>query len=142
MTASRSHRNSRPRNGGGSLSPATHVSFTVTQLIMLIVGLFTLAGGYWWLQSNVVSATAKVGEFSAKLDGAIKTNSDQFATQDHKREQLGKDFIASQQQVVAKVSELNTAVQLQQHDTKQIADSLAKISDQLSTVAISPAKGK
>jgi len=139
---SRSHTRSRPRNGGGSLSPATHVSFTVTQLIMLVVGLFTVAGGYWWLQNNVITASAKVGEFSSKLDSAIKSNNDQFTTQDNKREQLGKDFLASQQQVVAKVSELNTAVQLQQHDTSAIAASLAKISDQLSTVAISPAKGK
>jgi hypothetical protein len=109
---------------------------------MLVVGLFTVAGGYWWLQNNVITASAKVGEFSSKLDSAIKSNNDQFTTQDNKREQLGKDFLASQQQVVAKVSELNTAVQLQQHDTSAIAASLAKISDQLSTVAISPAKGK
>ena len=55
---------------------------------------------------------------------------------------MGKDFLASQAQIVAKVSDLNAAVTVQQHDTKTIADTLAKISDQLSTVAISPSVGK
>jgi uncharacterized protein HemX len=135
---------SRPRhktNGrGGSLSPGTHVSLTITQLILILGAAITLAGGYYWLQSNVVSTTSKVDTFAVKLDKAVQTNADQFKDQDNKRDQLGKDFLASQQQIVAKVSELNTAVTVQQHDTKTIAETLAKISDQLSTVAISPAK--
>jgi predicted ATP-dependent Lon-type protease len=126
------------RNGGGSLSPGTHVSLTLTQFILIMGAVVTVAGGYYWMQSNVVSTVAKVDTFSAKLDQAVKTSADQFKDQDNKRDQLGKDFLASQAQIVAKVSDLNAAVTVQQHDTKTIADTLAKISDQLNTVAIVP----
>jgi uncharacterized protein HemX len=137
----RTYRNGRSR--GGLLSPGTHVSLTITQFILILGAVVTVAGGYYWMQSNVVATVAKVDTFSTKLDTAIKTNADQFLTQDNKREQLGKDFLAKQDQLNAKVSDLNTSVALQQHDTKTIADTLAKISDQLSSVTIAPSpKGK
>jgi hypothetical protein len=128
-----------PRNGRGALTPATQISLTVVQFIAVLAIVSLAVGGYWWLESNVTTAAAKVDTFSAKLDQAVKANTDQFKDQDNKREQLGKDFLASQQQIVAKVSELNTAVTVQQHDTKTIADTLSKISDQLSAVSVSPA---
>lgn len=128
------------RNGRAALSPATQISLTLVQFVA-VVGIVALAvGGYWWLETNVTTAASKVDTFSTKLDQAVKANNDQFKDQDNKREQLGKDFLASQQQIVAKVSELNTAVTVQQHDTKTIADTLAKISDQLSTAAQMPGK--
>jgi hypothetical protein len=147
MTASRSHRNSRPRNGGGSLSPGTHVSLTLSQFAVIFGLSFTIIGGAiaGWsvLKSSVTTANDKVDTFSAKLDQAVTANNNQFKDQDNKREQLGKDFLASQAQIVAKVSDLNAAVTVQQHDTKTIADTLSKISDQLSTVTIAPSnKGK
>jgi hypothetical protein len=137
---SRPHTRSRSRNGGGSsLTSGTHISLTIQQFLVVVCVVSVAVGGYWWLESNVTTASAKVESFSAKLDQAVKTNNDQFKDQDNKREQLGKDFLASQQQIVAKVGELNTAVTVQQHDTKTIADTLAKISDQLSTISIVPA---
>ena len=140
--ASRSHKRSSFRNGGGSLTPGTHISLTIMQFIAMIAGIATLAGGYWWLETNVTSANAKVDYIGTKVDAAIKTNLDGIKDQDNKREQLGKDFLASQQLIASKVSDLNAAVTVQQHDTKTIADTLSKISDQLSAVAIVPAKGK
>jgi oligoendopeptidase F len=147
MTASRSHRRSRPRNGNGSLSPGTHVSLTLSQFAVIFGLSFTVVGGAiaGWsvLKSSVTTANEKVDTFSAKLDQAVTANNNQFKDQDNKREQLGKDFLASQAQIVAKVSDLNAAVTVQQHDTKTIADTLSKISDQLSTVTIAPSnKGK
>jgi hypothetical protein len=140
--ASRSHRRSRPRNGNGSLSPGTHVSLTLSQFAIIFGLSFTVVGGAiaGWsvLKSSVTSASDKVDTFATKLDAAVKTNNDQFKDQDNKREQLGKDFLASQAQIVAKVSDLNAAVTVQQHDTKTIADTLSKISDQLATVQIGP----
>jgi len=134
------------RNGSGALSPGTHVSLTISQFVIIFFAAFTFIGGaiVGWtvLKSSVTTASEKVDTFSTKLDQAVKANTDQFKDQDNKREQLGKDFLASQAQIVAKVSDLNAAVTVQQHDTKTIADTLAKISDQLSTVAISPSVGK
>ena len=140
--ASRSHKRSSFRNGGGSLTPGTHISLTIMQFIAMIAGIATLAGGYWWLETNVTSANTKVDYIGTKVDAAIKTNLDGIKDQDNKREQLGKDFLASQELIASKVSDLNAAVTVQQHDTKTIADTLSKISDQLSAVAIVPAKGK
>jgi hypothetical protein len=138
----------RPRHRQQALTPDTHVSLTIIQLIALVLGLLAVAGGYVWLKVDASSAkttaeltSTKVDTLGTKVEAAIQSNANQFKDQDNKREQLGKDFIASQQQIVAKVSELNTAVLLQQHDTKTIAETLAKISDQLNTVAIAP-KGK
>lgn len=135
--ASRPRRNGR--NGrGGSITPDTHISLTVVQFFM-VLGIAAVAiGGYWWLETNVSNASTKVDSFAAKLDTAIKTNNDGFTTQDNKRDQLAKDFLASQAQIVAKVSDLNTAVTVQQHDTKTIADTLSKISDQLKEVTVVP----
>ncbi len=125
---------------GTYLTPGTKVSLTIVQFTAVMVIVALAVGGYWWLESGVATAATKVDSFSTKLEAAVKTNIDQFKDQDNKRDQLGKDFIASQQQIVAKVSELNTAVTVQQHDTKIIADTLSKISDQLSAVTIAPAR--
>jgi hypothetical protein len=130
---------SAQRSGRSQLTSSTQISLTVVQFAV-VIGIVSLAvGGYWWLESSVSTAAIKVDTFSSKLDQAIRTNSDQFKDQDNKREQLGKDFIASNDRIAAKVQELNTAVTVQQHDTKTIADTLAKISEQLNTVQIAPA---
>jgi hypothetical protein len=134
--ATRSTHRSRQRNG--SLSPSTHISLTVVQFLAVVFGVVTIAGGYWWLEANVTAANMKVDTITSKVDTAIKSNNDGLKDQDNKREQLTKDFLASQAQIVAKVSDLNTSVQVQQHDTKTIADTLAKISEQLQTVVIAP----
>ena len=130
------------RNGRGTISPATQISLTLVQFVAVVAIVALAVGGYWWLESSVSTAAAKVDTFSAKLDAAVKTNADQFKDQDNKREQLGKDFLASQAQIVAKVSDLNTAVALTQQQAKLQTDTLNKISDQLSAVTIAPAKGK
>lgn len=130
------------RNGRGAISPSTQISLTLVQFVAVVAIVALAVGGYWWLESSVSTAATKVDTFSAKLDAAVKTNADQFKDQDNKREQLGKDFLASQAQIVAKVSDLNTAVALTQQQAKLQTDTLNKISDQLSAVTIAPAKGK
>ena len=136
-------------NGNGDLTPGTHISLTLAQAIIAVVGLSTIIGGYIWLKVDASTARAtsettsvKVDTLATKVEAATKINADALHDQDVKREDLGKSFLAKQDQLNAKVTDLNTSVQLQQHDTQTIAATLAKISDQLSTVSIGPAKGK
>ena len=132
----RRRQKSQTGNGHGYLTPGTHISLTIVQFMSVLVLVSVAVGGYWWLESNVSTAASKVDTFSVKLDSAVKSNNDALHDQDNKREQLAKDFLASQDKIVAKVSELNTAVTVQQHDTKTIADTLGQIRDQLAASAI------
>jgi len=144
----RRRQKSHTGNGHGYLTPGTHISLTLTQAIIAVLGLSTVIGGYIWLKVDASSAKTTAAETSTKVDvlatkveAAAKTNNDALKDQDAKREELGKDFLAKQDQLNAKVTELTTSITVQQHDTATIASTLAKISDQLSTAVIAP-KGK
>jgi uncharacterized coiled-coil protein SlyX len=108
---------------------------SLTQVI-LVIGFVAAAALAWgivvWTQHTQSSDIAE-----------IKTTvSSQNADQDKKRDQLGKDFLASQDKIVDKVSTLHDALVEQQATTKQMSDTLTTISNELREVPLKPAATK
>ena len=98
---------------------------------MVVCAIAVTAGGYWFLVDNQNAQGKDIAEIKTTVTNATKD-------QDNKREQLGKDFLASNQKIADKVGDLNAAVLVQQATAKTMADTLAHISDQLSTAIVTP----
>ena len=122
---------SRRRSNGHALTPDSQVSMSVTQVLIVIafVASCALAWGIvvWGqhTQGDDIAETKTAITAIKNTVGAVTTD------QDQKREQLGKEFLASQEKIVEKVSELNTALAVQQTTSKQMNDTLVTISNEL-----------
>lgn len=132
-------RTNRRRNGyhRASLSPESQISLTIKQVIITVAAIVVGATGYAYLVYNETSQGADIATIKTTINTTTKD-------QDQKRDQLGKDFLTKQDELNTRVSQLNTSVQLLQHDTAATAETLKTISNQLGnlTVRTMPVEGK
>ena len=77
-----------------------------------------------------------VAELKSGVAIAVNKTAEVSTDQDKKREDMGKAFLASQEQIVAKVSELTTQQAVSQVTTKQMADTLTTISNKIGDLSL------
>lgn len=118
------------------LTPETHISMSVTQIGLLAAILFAFGGGWLALQLGQGSLRADVTDIKTTVSTVSNTAQAAAREQDVKREQLGKDFLASNQKIADRVNDLNTQLQVQQQSVKITNETLSKISDQLGHISI------
>ena len=115
----------------------------MTQLIALIVGVVTLAGGYWYLISTQAKQTSDIARVQTTIEAVTHDTTAQVKDQNDKRETLAKDFLASNQKIADRVSDLNTQMVLTQQAAKVTNDTLSQIRDQLAASPwVSTGRGK
>lgn len=129
----------RRRRGhySASISPESHITMSLKQVVITVGAIAVGAVGYAYLVYTESTQGTDIATIKTTLSATTKD-------QDQKRDQMGKDFLTSQNVLVAKVNDLNTTVQLQQHDTQAMAETLKTISAQLGnlTVRTVPSEGK
>lgn len=126
-----------------ALTPDSHITINVTQLIALIVGVVTLAGGYWYLISTQAKQTSDIARVQTTIEAVTHDTTAQVKDQNDKRETLAKDFLASNQKIADRVSDLNTQMVLTQQAAKVTNDTLSQIRDQLAASPwVSTGRGK
>jgi hypothetical protein len=125
-------RRSRRRRGNGhALTPESQISMSVTQIIIVIGFVATCAVAWGVVVWGQHSQGDDIAETKTAITAIKNTVGAVTTDQDQKREQLGKEFLASQEKIVEKVSELNTALAVQQTTSKQMNDTLVTISNEL-----------
>jgi galactitol-specific phosphotransferase system IIB component len=128
---------SRQRRYPSALSPESAITMSVKQVLITVGIIAASVSGYAYLVYTESTQGADIVVIKTTLSTTTKE-------QDAKRDQMGKDFLDSQTKLNAKVSELTTAVQVQQHDTQTMSETLKTISNQLGnlTVRTVPSEGK
>lgn len=124
----------RPPTRNEELSPESHITMSIQQIVMVAFILLTAGSGYAYLVWNQSAATSSIAAINTKIDTVATATTAVSKDQDAKREQMGKDFLASTEKIADKVSDLNTALAVQQSTTKTMADTLTTISNQLGEV--------
>jgi hypothetical protein len=126
----RKSRNSR------ELTADSHISLTIKQALVALGLIATIAGGYYYLVNTQSSQGHDIAEIKATVGNVTQTTEATARDQDAKREQMGKEFLASTEKIAEKVSELNTAMAVQQTTNKQMSDTLTTISNQLGELSL------
>lgn len=116
------------------ISPESHITMSLQQILMIAVILLTAGSGYAYLVWGQSAANTAITEINSKITTVSSTDAKSIADQDAKREKMGQDFLASTEKIADKVSELNTALAVQQTTSKQMSDTLVTISNQLGAV--------
>lgn len=123
-----------------SLSPDSGVTLTIRQVLIGIAVVFAGGGAYAYLawnqsaQGNDIAAIKKSVELSTAATTTVVKD------QDDKRSQLGRDFLASNEKIAAKVGDLATAIAVQQSQITATVDALGKISTQLGVISAASQK--
>ena len=122
-------RTSRASSKG--ITPDSHITMSIKQVLVVLGCVIVGAGGYFYLVWNQSASQRDIAEIKSTV--ASVTNSTQTASkeQDVKREQLGKDFLASTNKIADEVSALNSAMIHQQDQTTTMNNTLVTISNQL-----------
>ena len=120
-----------PRVGSRGITPDSHITMSIKQVLVVLGCVIVGAGGYFYLVWNQSASQRDIAEIKSTV--ASVTNSTQTASkeQDVKREQLGKDFLASTNKIADEVSALNSAMIHQQDQTTTMNNTLVTISNQL-----------
>ena len=120
-----------PRAGSRGITPDSHITMSIKQVLVVLGCVIVGAGGYFYLVWNQSASQRDIAEIKSTV--ASVTNSTQTASkeQDVKREQLGKDFLASTNKIADEVSALNSAMIHQQDQTTTMNNTLVTISNQL-----------
>ena len=120
-----------PRVSSRGITPDSHITMSIKQVLVVLGCVIVGAGGYFYLVWNQSASQRDIAEIKSTV--ASVTNSTQTASkeQDVKREQLGKDFLASTNKIADEVSALNSAMIHQQDQTTTMNNTLVTISNQL-----------
>lgn len=132
-------RNTR-RNGSGSITADSHVTLSIKQIIFAFVAIAGLGSGYAYLVWGQTSVAKDVAELKSSVSTVTVKTDDASKDQDKKREQMGKDFLASQQKIVDRVSDLHDALVKQQATTDTMASTLTTIANELHQAFTPPVK--
>lgn len=114
-----------------TITPETGFKVSLTQFVMVVGVVFTVAIGYAYL----VWGVADIKETQTKT--VIKT-SDAIKEQDEKRTALGKQFIESNEKIATAVGTLATQMAVQQERQKSTDEKLEKVLTQISTTLAPP----
>jgi uncharacterized membrane-anchored protein YjiN (DUF445 family) len=125
----------RKSTRAGDINPDSHVTMSLQQVLVVASILLACGSGYAYLVWNQSDAKTAIADVNTKLSTVTVNNGKALADEDSKREQMGKDFLASTEKIADKVSDLNTALAVQQTTSKQMADTLQTISNQLGELA-------
>ena len=120
-----------PRASSRGITPDSHITMSIKQVLVVLGCVIVGAGGYFYLVWTHSASQRDIAEIKSTV--ASVTNSTQTASkeQDVKREQLGKDFLASTNKIADEVSALNSAMIHQQDQTTTMNNTLVTISNQL-----------
>lgn len=103
-----------------TITPETGFKVSLTQLLMIIGGVFVVAVGYAYLVWGV-------SEIKTAQEKAVSTTALVINDQNQKREALGKQFIDSNEKIAASISQLTTLTAVQQERQKSTDEKLEKV---------------
>lgn len=118
----------------GSISPESSFAITLKQAV-IVVGVFLAAGsGYAYLVYNQSSQGKDIAEIKSTQTLNTMAVVSTSKEQEDKRAALGREFLATNQAIVAKLGDLTTLVAVQQERQKITDDKLGRVLDQIGTV--------
>jgi hypothetical protein len=113
------------------ITPDSRVTMSLTQVLFVVGGVFIAALGWGVVVWGQHSQASDIATIQTKLDTVTTATQKVSQDQDTKREQMGKDFLSSQDKIVEQINKLNTAVAVEQTTQKTMADTLTTISNQI-----------
>lgn len=123
-----------------SITPDSHITMSIKQILFVLGCVIVGAGGYFYLVWNQTAAQHDIAEIKTTVASVTQTTATSSKDQDQKREQMGKDFLASTNKIADEVNTLNAAMIHQQDQTTTINNTLVTISNQLGEVLRPPNK--
>lgn len=120
-----------PRQRPSAITPDSHVTLSIKQILVALGGVVVGASGYFYLVSNQTAAQRDIAEIKTNVAAVTSNTQSASKDQDAKREQLGKDFLASTNKIADEVNMLNAAMIHQQDQTATMNNTLVTISNQL-----------
>ena len=126
----------------GAITPESRVSLNITQLIMMAGAIASIMIGLGTILINQSTFKDDVTAMKVDVKTVAEAATNVSKEQDTKREQMGKDFLASNKEISARVADLHDAQVVQQMTTKQMADTLTTISNQLGSLSLASGHGK
>ena len=119
-----------------SITPDSSVTLSIKQILVVFAAVVAIASGYFYMVWNQAAANKDIQDIKASVSTVTQSAAVTTKEQDEKREQLGKDFIASTDKIASKVNDLSTQMALTQQETKVQTDTLTKISNQLGELSL------
>jgi len=117
------------------ITPGTKISVNLVQFGFIAAGIAVVVGGYLYMENGQASLTKAQDAFGKDIAEIKTTVGSTSKEQDTKREQMGKDFLASTSKIADQVAELNKQMAVQQTQTKLMTDTLTTISNQIGSFA-------
>ena len=120
----------RPRSQhydvAATITPETGFKVSLTQFLMIVGAVFTVAIGYAYLVWGVADIKQAQEKTVAKTTEIV-------TDQDKKREALGKQFIESNEKIAASIIQLTTLTAVQQERQKSTDEKLERVLTQIGT---------
>lgn len=121
-----------------SISPESHFAITLKQA-SIAIGVFLAAGsGYAYLVYNQSAQSKDIADIKMTQNANTAVVVTVTKEQEEKRAALGREFLATNQAIVSKLSDLTTLVAVQQERQKVTDDKLGRVLDQIGTVLSAP----
>lgn len=124
-------RKNPPRRQASAITPDSHITMSIKQILFVLGSVIVGAGGYFYIVWNQSAANRDIAEIKTTVASVTTSTTQASKDQDAKREQLGKDFLASTNKIADEVSILNSAMIHQQDQTATMNNTLVTISNQL-----------
>lgn len=131
---------SRRRSRSAGITADSHVTLSVKQVLIAIAAVAGIGSGYAYLVWNQTGTGKDVSELKATVASVATKTDSASKEQDAKREQMGKDFLASQQKLVDRVADLHDAVVQQKATQDAMASTLTTIANELHQAFTPPPK--
>ena len=109
-----------------TITPETGFKVSLTQFLMIVGAVFTVAIGYAYLVWGVADIKQAQEKTVAKTTEIV-------TDQDKKREALGKQFIESNEKIAASIIQLTTLTAVQQERQKSTDEKLERVLTQIGT---------
>lgn len=122
------------RYAGEPLSPETGLALSLKQALFIIGALLVAGSGWAYLVMGQAATSKDVTDIKAAQTTITATATAALNAQEEKRAALGREFLASNEKIAAKVGELATAIAVQQNQQKATDEKLSKVLDQLGMV--------
>lgn len=123
------------RDRPAAITPEAPMMITLKQAIVAICVLVGAGGTAALFMYTLNAQGVAIEQITKKQDALGATAIAASKEQEQKREQLGKEFLASNREIATKVGDLTTQLAVQQTQMKLTVDALSRISEQLSVIA-------
>lgn len=125
-----------PRRQSNDITPESGVTVNVKQMLVALGVVLGAGAAYASIIYTQNSQGADLMTLRKTLELAVSNNQSTTKEQEQKREALGKEFLASNREIAAKVGELGTLLAVQQTQIKSTTETMAKIADQLQQINV------